>query len=60
VNGFSNDAIAKQLGLSVSTVEKHLVKALRLCSEGLARREGPHSGWQTHVRSRKDKRRPEH
>lgn len=60
VNGLSNDAIAKQLGLSVSTVEKHLVKALRLCSEGLARREGAHSNWQTHVRSRKDKRSSEH
>lgn len=32
-------AIAERLGLSVSTVEKHLVKALRLCSEGLARHD---------------------
>jgi RNA polymerase sigma factor (sigma-70 family) len=52
VHGFSNDAIAKQLGLSVSTVEKHLVKALRLCSEGLARREGDNLNWQAHDRRR--------
>lgn len=56
VNGLSNDAIAKQLGLSVSTVEKHLVKALRLCSEGLARREGTHTNWRMYVRRQKDKR----
>lgn len=56
VDGLSNGAIAKQLGLSVSTVEKHLVKALRLCSEGLARREGIHPNWHTHVRWHKDKR----
>ena len=34
-------AIAERLGLSVSTVEKHLVKAVRLCSEALAREDGP-------------------
>jgi len=37
VYGFSNTAIAEQLGVTVSTVEKHLAKALLLCSEGLAR-----------------------
>lgn len=37
VYGFSNAAIAEQLGITVSTVEKHLAKALLLCSEGLAR-----------------------
>lgn len=37
VYGFSNAAIAGQLGITVSTVEKHLAKALLLCSEGLAR-----------------------
>lgn len=35
----SPHAIAERLGLSVSTVEKHLVKALRRCSEGLARND---------------------
>ncbi|MDR3511834.1 MAG: sigma-70 family RNA polymerase sigma factor [Caulobacteraceae bacterium] len=30
-------AVAEALGLSVSTVEKHLTRALRLCSERLAR-----------------------
>ncbi len=40
VYGLSPQEIADRLGLSVSTVEKHLVKAIRLCSEGL-RREAP-------------------
>ena len=31
--------IAEQLGLSVSTVEKHLTRALRICSERLGRGE---------------------
>jgi RNA polymerase sigma-70 factor (ECF subfamily) len=30
--------VAEQLGISVSTAEKHLTKALRICSEKLARR----------------------
>jgi RNA polymerase sigma-70 factor (ECF subfamily) len=37
VYGLSLGAIAEQLGLSVSTVEKHLVRGLRSCSERLAR-----------------------
>lgn len=37
VYGLSPREIADRLGLSVSTVEKHLVKAVRLCSEGLQR-----------------------
>jgi RNA polymerase sigma-70 factor (ECF subfamily) len=41
VYGFSNAAIAEQLGITVSTVEKHLAKALLLCSEGLARQGRP-------------------
>ncbi len=61
VHGLSNDAIAKQLGLSVSTIEKHLVKALRLCSEGLARREGENLTWRTYGSRRQiSKKRSEH
>ena len=30
-DGFSHKEIAEILGISVSTVEKHLVKGLRLC-----------------------------
>ena len=37
VYNFSHSDIAARLGISVSTVEKHLVKGLRLCSEALAR-----------------------
>jgi RNA polymerase sigma factor (sigma-70 family) len=40
VYGLAPQEIADRLGLSVSTVEKHLVKAVRLCSEGLQRGEG--------------------
>jgi RNA polymerase sigma-70 factor (ECF subfamily) len=39
VYGMSPQAIADRLGLSVSTVEKHLVKAVRLCAEALARED---------------------
>ena len=42
VYGMSPHAIADRLGLSVSTVEKHLVKAVRACAESLAREDaGP-------------------
>jgi RNA polymerase sigma-70 factor (ECF subfamily) len=34
--------IAERLGLSVSTVEKHLVKAVRACAEALAREDDAH------------------
>ncbi len=37
VYGLSHAQIAVRLGLSVSTVEKHITKGLRLCSERLAR-----------------------
>ena len=39
VYGMSPQAIADKLGLSVSTVEKHLVKAVRACAEALARED---------------------
>lgn len=57
VHGLSNDAIAKQLGLTVSTIEKHLVKALRLCSEGLGRREGGMGKWRSHGSRRQNGKR---
>ena len=45
VYGMSPQAIAEKLGLSVSTVEKHLVKAVRTCAEALAREdEAPAAG----------------
>ena len=40
VYDLSLGAIAEEMGLSVSTVEKHLSKALRLVVEALAQREG--------------------
>jgi RNA polymerase sigma factor (sigma-70 family) len=40
VYSLSPDEIAVRLGLSVSTVEKHLVKGLRYCSDKLGRRIG--------------------
>jgi RNA polymerase sigma-70 factor (ECF subfamily) len=44
IHDLSPHAIAERLGLSVSTVEKHLVKALRRCSEGLARNDQTGTG----------------
>ena len=40
IEGLSNGQIAEMLGLSVSTVEKHVVKGLCLCSAGLAAGSG--------------------
>ena len=37
IHGLSHAQIAVQLGLSVSTVEKHITKGLRICSERLAK-----------------------
>lgn len=42
VYDFPLNEIADKLGLSVSTVEKHLVKALRLCSARLAQSDERH------------------
>lgn len=39
IYGMSPPDIAAELGLSLSTVEKHLLKALRFCADGLAREE---------------------
>lgn len=44
VHDLSLAAIAGQMGLSVSTVEKHLAKALRLVAQALAEREDQEFG----------------
>jgi RNA polymerase sigma-70 factor (ECF subfamily) len=48
VYGLSHEEIAVRLGLSISTIEKHVIKGLRLCSERLARE--PARGWRTGAR----------
>lgn len=53
VYGMSPQAIADRLGLSVSTVEKHLVKAVRLCAQALAREDdAPPAGFKRSVWNR--------
>lgn len=44
VYGLSHAEIAARLGLSVSTVEKHVMRGLRFCSEHLAREPSRRSG----------------
>jgi RNA polymerase sigma-70 factor (ECF subfamily) len=55
VYGLSHEEIAVRLGLSISTVEKHVIKGLRLCSERLARE--PARGWRSTPRTGEGRRR---
>lgn len=41
VQGLSHAEIGEQLGISVSTVENHLTKALRICAERMAQQAAP-------------------
>ena len=41
VYGFSHKEISKQLGISVSTVEKHIISGLKRCRESVNRQEKP-------------------
>ncbi len=41
VQGLSHAEIGEQLGISVSTVENHLTKALRICAERMAQQSAP-------------------
>ncbi len=45
IYGMSPPDIAAELGLSLSTVEKHLLKALRFCADGLAREDVTRPNW---------------
>ncbi|WP_260929397.1 RNA polymerase sigma factor [Novosphingobium sp. 9] len=36
IDGLSQSEIARQLGLSISTIEKHVIKGLRRCSDAIA------------------------
>jgi RNA polymerase sigma factor (sigma-70 family) len=44
VHGFSHKEVAKQLGIAVSTVEKHLMKAAGQCDRYVRERAGSRSG----------------
>lgn len=48
IYGMAPPDIARQLGLSLSTVEKQLLKALRFCADGLAREEVARPNWRTY------------
>jgi RNA polymerase sigma-70 factor (ECF subfamily) len=57
VYGLPHKEIADRLGLSVSTVEKHLAKGLRICSERLNREAGqPVVSWSGRLWGRKQHR----
>jgi RNA polymerase sigma-70 factor (ECF subfamily) len=43
VHGFSHKEIAEHLGIAVSTVEKHLMKAIEQCDRYVREREGPYA-----------------
>ena len=41
VCGFSHKEISQELGISVSTVEKHIVSGLKRCRQSVKRQEAP-------------------
>ena len=41
VYGFSHKEISQELGISVSTVEKHIVSGLKRCRQSVKRQETP-------------------
>lgn len=43
IHGLSQRAIGEQLGITVSTVEKHLAKGLRFCKKEFSRKDGQDS-----------------
>jgi RNA polymerase sigma factor (sigma-70 family) len=58
VYGWSQREIAEHFGISISTVENHLVKAVRRCTERLTSRPGHPGAPSRWVALRKERRRP--